>query len=275
MQAKRHMMILELLRQAHAVSIEEFKSRLNVSEMTVRRDLLELEKQGLLKRTFGGAISTSNAVIEPPYRTRGEENKEEKVAVGMRAAEFVEDGDCIYLDYGTTAERMATFLRSKRKLTVVTASTGVAAELFAAEGVTVVITGGVLRHGEPSLVGPLTERTLRDMYFHKAFIGVAGIEPASGITEYNLQEAEAKRIVIERAKQVFLIADHAKFGRVAFVRIGSLRSGWRVITDSGLDGSIEAGCQQLGVEIIRAQVSYRRTNETCPAADPKESGSEV
>ncbi len=229
---------------------EEF----GVSEMTIRRDLETLEAEGLARRVRGGAISVISSSYEPPLAVRAITAPDAKAAIGAAAAGLVNDGDTVIVDVGTTTLELARALHGRRGLTVVTASLPIAAELGADPDIRVVVTGGQVRPGELSLTGGMAEDAFTTMNCDLAFIGVAGICVAPGLTEYNPDDARVKRAAIGAARRTIVVADASKLGRVAFSTVAPLSAIDVLVTEAPAShpalGDIAAG----GVEVVEAKV---------------------
>ncbi len=228
---ERHQSILQILASEGAVSVVNLCERLNVSKMTIRRDLRLLEDRGLLRRVRGGAISGRGRSFEPPFLLRAGEHQAEKELIGKCAAAMVKEGDSIALDVGTTTLEVARHLRGKTDLTVITASLPIANLLANQAGIRLIVTGGILRFGEGSFIGDLAVSAFQNFYVDKAFIGIGGISLDAGLTEYNLEDARVKKTLISSAKDRIVVTDASKFGRVTFAAVASLGEINKIVTD--------------------------------------------
>jgi len=248
----RHRAILELLEAHGAVRVADLCERFGVSEMTIRRDLTELEREGLLRRTHGGAISARGRGYEPPFLTRTTRNQEQKARIGRLAASLIEEGDSIALDVGTTTLEIARALHEKHNLTVLTNSLHIANILASHPTIRLIIIGGILRPGELSMVGGLAEQGYREFFVDKLFVGVGGLSVEAGLTEYSLEDALVKRAMIKNAKERFVVADASKLNRVAFAHVAALSDVHALITDIGADTAIIHRIQESGIRVWRA-----------------------
>lgn len=246
---ERHKIILQLINEHGAVTITELCERLQVSDMTIRRDLSALEGADLLRRIHGGAVSIRGRSYEPPFLTRTQESLEAKQAIAAFAVTLVNEGDSIALDVGTTTLEMAHCLTDKHNITVLTTSLPIANVLADRSDIRVILSGGILRPGELSLVGAIAEYTFSRFNLDKAFIGIGGIDLKTGLTEYNLEDAQIKVSLIRSAKQRILLADSSKFGRITFASVAQLSEIHQVITDEGLDHESRETLQQNGIEL--------------------------
>lgn len=228
---QRQRYILEEIERRGSVNVIELAQALTVSEMTIRRDLNDLEKVGLVRRVHGGAVSARGRSYEPPLSTRSVENRTAKQILGRYAAEMVAEGDSVALDTGSTIYEVAQNLKEVHNITVVSPSIPIASLFFDRVDVRVILPGGVVRPTENSLVGDFTRQTLELMFVDRLFLGVGAIDSNSGLSEYNLEDAAVKQCMIKNAKEVFLVADSSKFEKVAFAYVAPLRVLHHLITD--------------------------------------------
>jgi DeoR/GlpR family transcriptional regulator of sugar metabolism len=218
--------------------------------MTIRRDLVILEKQGFLQRIHGGAVSNRGRSYEPPFIIRQVKKIDEKRRIGEAAAALVNIGESLILDVGTTTLEMAKHLIKKHNITVITPSLHIINLLLEQPGIRLIVPGGIIRKGELSLVGNLTERTFQDFFVDKLFLGVGAIDTQVGLTEFNLEDAEVKKAMLRSAKEIIVLADSSKFGQVAFASICPLRMVNRIITDRYLEPSIFEELRSQKIEVI-------------------------
>lgn len=252
---ERYVWILDRLHAKGLITTQEICEGIGISGETARRDLEKLEKEGHLRRVYGGATLINGRGIEPPIRVRQGKNVAEKRAIGALAASLVREGETISLDIGTTTLEVARHLRHLHQLTVLTSSIPIATELVGRGRISVYLTGGLVREGELALSGPLAEEALKQFFVDKVFIGAGGITVAEGITDYILPEAQVRRLMVERAKEVIVVADHSKFGHVAFTSVVPISRIDKLITDDGVDGEALAEFRDKGVEVLVARVS--------------------
>ncbi len=246
---ERHRIILQLLAEQGSVTVTELCEKLGVSDMTVRRDLSALQSAGLLRRIHGGAVSTRGRSYEPPFLTRVQEAREAKRAIAEFAATLVEEGDSIALDVGTTTLEMARCLTDKRDITVITASLPIANVLADHPDIRVILTGGILRPGERSMVGNIAESTFTRFHVDKAFIGIGGVDLNAGLTEYNLEDALVKKKLIASGQQHILLADSSKFGRVTFADVAPLSEIHQIVTDDALETPFQKALGDMGITL--------------------------
>lgn len=253
-QEERQELILERLRENQSVRITDLAESLNVTRETIRKDLYELEKQGLIRKVHGGAVLNRSDVttVEPPYSKRSQINPTEKESIALRAAELVEDGDSLYIDIGTTTLLFAKQLKAKNNLTIITNSVLIAVELGHYPNIKVILSGGELRPGELSLSGPLAVQSLQNLYIDKAFIGVGGLSEDSGFTDYNISEGEIRRLMLTHAKERYALVDHSKMHITAFFKSANIQEMDVVITDSQTSPALVQKLRDDGVEVIIA-----------------------
>jgi DeoR family fructose operon transcriptional repressor len=232
--------ILQLIKQGNPVTVTSLSQRFGVSESTTRRDLQELEDNGLIQRTHGGAISVQTG-LELSFQEKEVRFLAEKRQIAAVAAGLINDGETVLLDSGTTTIEIARLLRNRR-ITVATNSMDIAQVFSDDTGVETVLLGGTLRKNTRSLVGYLTNDALRHMYFDKVFLAANGIDAEFGITTPNLTEAETKRYMLQAGKEKILVADCSKIGQKSLCRVCGLEDIDVLITDTGI---AEADCQQL------------------------------
>ncbi len=241
--------IAALVGERRAVTVAELSERFDVSPATIRTDLDELERRGLLVRSHGGAVRTDRNSREVSLQVRERSQVEEKNRIGAAAAAMIADGDAIALDSSTTALQIARRIRDRHELTVVTSSLMVALELIDAPSITVVMPGGVLDRDSVSLVGALGTDTLTRCNAGKGFFGVRGLSVDS-LTDVNSYEAELKRSLISVSKEVNVVADSSKWGRVALVSLVPWSAVHRVISDRAAPPAMVAALRARGVEVL-------------------------
>lgn len=240
----------EILRDRRVVRVDDLGRQLDVSPATVRRDLLALERDGVVRRVHGGAVSAAGRLEEPPFDDKESIAPEEKRRIARAALAFVHPGDTIYLDGGSTLLELARLLRDRPQITVVTNSLRAAQELGGG-GPRLILIGGELRRRSQTLVGPLTRLTLAELHVDKAFMGTIGLSVREGLTTTDAGEAYTKSLVMEQAREVYLLADSSKVGKVSFARAGRLDKVRALITDRSVDRAFVRGLDRLGIRVER------------------------
>jgi DeoR/GlpR family transcriptional regulator of sugar metabolism len=228
--AERQQKIRELVRGQRVARVDELSEALKVSPATIRRDLEELERLGLLHRVHGGAVAIEGSLEEPLFDDKTSIAAQEKEAIAEAALQLVRPKDTVYLDGGSTVLALARKLLPLTQLTVVTNSLRVA-HAFSGAGPRMILTGGECRRLSQTLVGPLSRHVLAATNFDVAFLGTVGVSFADGLTTTDPAEAFTKELAITRAKRVALLTDAAKFGRTSLVRFASPSDLDDLITD--------------------------------------------
>src|SRR5882724_1884406 len=248
--------ILAALQQSGSVSVENLSKDLDVSLVTIRRDLDSLEKLGLLRRTHGGAVSIEPLFYEPfrndrSFQAQVERFADEKRRIGRAAAALIEDGEIIALTPGTTTTEVIRGLPHQRKITVVTSTVNVAMELSKRKDLDVFVTGGHLRGDWFSLVGPTAAQSLSHLLIRTVFLGADGIDAKWGLSCFNADEAQLNSSMASHAQRKIAVVDHSKFGVVAGWRICPSSDVDILITDSGATDEMIAPFEKAQVQVIR------------------------
>ncbi|GHO61806.1 DeoR family transcriptional regulator [Ktedonobacter sp. SOSP1-52] len=244
--------ILHIVQEQQHVRVTELSERLGVSEPTIRRDLKKLESMGRVRREHGGVSIVEVALAEPPVVQRSIENREEKQRIGRAAASLIKDGETIFLGSGTTTLEVARALEGKKNLTVITNALNVAYQLAGNENITLIVTGGVVRHSEFSMIGHIVEQTLKDLRADKAIISMRAISLHDGLTNMNPLETMTDRVIVQCAREVILVADHTKFGKVATSIVAPLTAVQKIITDEQTPLDMLEELRVLGIQVIQA-----------------------
>jgi DeoR/GlpR family transcriptional regulator of sugar metabolism len=238
-----------LIRDSGVIRVEDLCRRLKVSAATVRRDLDELERNGAIRRVHGGAVSVESRLEEPLFEDKSGRAVREKIRIAEAAVKFIEPGDTIYLDGGSTVLELARLIRDRTNLTVVTNSLHAAHEL-AGRGPRLIVIGGELRRLSQTLVGPLTRQVLHELNLDKAFMGTIGFALKTGLTTTDPSEAFTKEIVMGQARQVIVLADSSKAGKVSFASAGRWDRVHVLITDQPVD--FAGALTKQGIQIVNA-----------------------
>jgi DeoR family fructose operon transcriptional repressor len=226
---ERKLRIVEFVKEKRSASVAILSKHFGVHEVTIRRDLAEIEQEGLLRRTHGGVIVEQEISIEPNFSERSNNQVEQKKRMAKRAAELIEDGDCIILDSGTTTIHMIPHLINRTNLTVVTNDINIAAELRSPE-IKIIVTGGELYHESFVLNGIYADRMLGTLHVRKAFIGTWAIHPVYGLTYQNSLVVPTKQAMIRAAQEIIVLADDTKIGKVALHTLAPIQDVHTFIT---------------------------------------------
>lgn len=251
--AERHQFILEKLKRVGKVNVIDLCNEMNVSSVTIRKDLKLLEDKGLLFRTHGGGTLINPYATDRHVNEKELIKSEEKKDIGRVAASLIVPNDCIIIASGTTVLSLARNIKPQGQLTVITAALNVATELNRYPEIEILILGGVLRKSSSSSTGIYAERMLQDFSCSKLFLGVDGIDPEFGLTTTNVMEAQLNRKMIEAAQKTIILADSSKFGRRGFGRICGLEEVEQVITDNGISEHMKDTLKGMGVEVTIVQ----------------------
>lgn len=251
---ERHSIILDLLMQESSILVTDLADHLNVSSVTIRKDLTELERAKKLYRNHGRAI-----LIDPYIDNRNVSEKEkfcveEKRLIGAHAASLITPKDSILIASGTTMHALARCIQTSDKLIVITASLEVANILSKDNNIEIIQLGGVLRHSSLSVVGKYAELALKDFSCSKLFIGVDGIDLDFGITTTDMQEASLNRVMMQTAQKTIVLADSSKFGRRGFSKISDMESIDHIITDSNIPSITASRLEEMGIELTVVDV---------------------
>lgn len=246
--AERQRRIVDIVNERLSIRVTELSKLFTVTEETIRRDLEKLEKENLLMRSHGGAVSIDKAQTEIPYLEREILNIPEKKGIAVEAIRMIEPDDHIALDASSTAWYMAKELPDM-PLTVLTNSIKIAVELSKKEQIKVISTGGILLSQSLSYVGPLAERSLSMYHVHKAFLSCKGVHLEKGLSDSNESQALLKKQMIGMADHVILMIDSSKFGVRAFSQISSLTEINMIITDPKTDGQTRNQLEEKGITV--------------------------
>ncbi|KWX72440.1 DeoR family transcriptional regulator [Paenibacillus riograndensis] len=228
--AERRKKIIDLVHQDKRVLVSDLSRMFEVTEETIRRDLEKLEKDGILSRTYGGAMLNRHTNEDLPFVTRNALNTDMKRNIALKALDLINDGDTLMVDPSSTAFEFLKLLGNKNNLTVITNSINILHE-FASSSMNIISSGGSLRHRSLSLVGPVAHDTIRRYNVDTAVISCKGIDMERGVTDSNEPECELKKYMLRQAQKIVLLADHTKFDKTAFTRLVELSSIDVLITD--------------------------------------------
>lgn len=231
---ERQKKIIEILMIKKVQKLPELAEALNISLDTLRRDVTLLDKQGKIKKIYGGIKLVEPEFAESPMDERMVGHLEEKKMIAEKCSGYINDGDCIYLDSGSTTYQIAKYIKHKKNLTVITNSIPVVNELMNS-AVELIIIGGKVRLNEQSVIAYDYLFNFSGLNILKAFICASGITVEKGISDYNLEEALTRKKIIELSKEIYVAADHTKFGKDVTIGIAPLDKIDYIITDSGLN----------------------------------------
>ncbi|MEV0945181.1 DeoR/GlpR family DNA-binding transcription regulator [Rhodococcus sp. NPDC049939] len=250
--------ILSFLQDREAVTLDELTALLRVSAATIRRDLAELEQQGLLVRTHGGAQAIE-LPDEIPVRLRGSQFRRAKQLIAQRTSRLIPPGPhTLAVSGGTTTTEVVRTLRYRADLTIITNSLHIAAECAPWPHVKVVITGGVVRSQSFEATGPLSEAAFNSINVATAVLGVDGVSAAGGITTHDETEARVSQAMVSHARRVIVVADSSKIGKVTLARMADIDEVHDVVTDSDADPDELERIRRSGVRLHIVQERERQ-----------------
>ncbi|NPV54297.1 MAG: DeoR/GlpR transcriptional regulator [Firmicutes bacterium] len=247
--AERRAAILQMLKTNGSIQVAELSKLFNVSEGTIRRDLDQMSRKGLLEKTYGGAMSIDSTGYDPPFAMQKKAFAEEKERIGRAAAQGVKDGETVFIEAGTTTLCVARNLRGKKNLLVVTNGIDIAAELQNDPDISIMLTGGDLRKHTAALVGPYAEQVLDEVRVDKAFLGVSAITSARGMSTGSVAEAQIKKAIIRAARHVTAVIDHSKFGKEAFAFVAPVTVLHKIVTDDKVPEEELKVLRERGIEV--------------------------
>jgi DeoR/GlpR family transcriptional regulator of sugar metabolism len=257
--------ILERVADEQSIHVGELARELGVSEMTIRRDIRRLERDGFLRQTYGGATAHLTRSLDVAFNARALQHSREKRLIAIRAASLVDGLTTLFLGVGTTVEQFARYLHARPELTAVTPSL-VTASLLGTRPLQTVALGGTVRRDDLTAIGPIAIATLARYRFEAAVIGAAGFSARWGLTEASDDEAEVQRVALGRSERVVVLADGSKVGRAATSVVAPAEAVRTLVTDASAPAAELAALRGLGIEIIIA--GREGTAEPVPAGNP-------
>ena len=234
---ERHDFILRLIEEKRTVKLQELVELTDASESTLRRDLTELESMGKLERVFGGAVLPARNLQEPSIADKSTRNLMEKKSIAEYAAAFVQEGDSVFLDAGTTTLQMIPFLKDKNPV-VVTNGLPLAEALNDA-GITTYLTGGLLKRRTGAFVGSGALLALDTYHFDVCFLGVNGFHTEYGYTTPDPEEAAIKQKACSHSRTTYVLADHSKMHKVSFAKIMDLTEAFLIVDQLAPEALLE------------------------------------
>ena len=231
---QRREKIIEMLKEEGSVKVAELSKIFKVSEVTIRQDLEKLEQDGTITREHGGAFLNSIGTQVRNFALSNLINMDKKERIGEKAAEYIQNGDTIILDSGTTTTEIAKAIVSKQNITVITNAINIVMILGANPGINVILTGGEFKAPTLSLTGQKAADFFQGLHVDKLFLATAGISLKSGLTYPGLSDIAVKKAMIDSADEVYLVADSTKINKSAFASLGALGLVDFLITDTDL-----------------------------------------
>lgn len=252
---QRREKILELIREDGHAKVMDLSRIFKVTEVTIRQDLERIEKEGLIVREHGGAYLKNIDSNVRNFSLQNQDNMAEKRIIALKAIEFINDGDTIILDSGSTTTEIAKLLSGFRNLTVITNALNIALILGAQMGINVIVTGGEFKAPTLSLTGQKAADFFQSLHVDKLFLATAGIALKSGLTYPGISDICVKRAMIESANETYLVADSTKIGMSSFASLGALSLINYLITDSKVKSEDIAWLKNYDVQFIIAEAT--------------------
>lgn len=250
---QRREKILELIREDGHAKVLDLSRIFKVTEVTIRQDLEKLENEGSIMREHGGAYLKNMDLNVRNFSLQNQDNLAEKMMIARKALEFIEEGDTIILDSGSTTSELAKIITGFRNLTVITNALNIGLLLGAEPGINVIITGGEFKAPTLSLTGQKAADFFQNLHVDKLFLATAGVSLKSGLTYPGISDICVKRAMIESANETYLLADSSKIGKNAFASLGALSLINYLITDSGIRKEDIEWLKSYEVEFILAE----------------------
>lgn len=243
--------ILGELHKVRFVSLQDLAQRLKASVSTVRRDLVDLEREGVVVRTYGGVgLAGRDLPEEMSEATRATQRVEQKRAIGRVAAQLVEGLGSVVLDAGTTTTEVARALYPSQRLRVVTDSVEIAWELRNRENITVILTGGVMRPNAYNLFGTMAEQTLMGLHVQACVMGCSGLTLEEGLTKHDIEALPVRRRMVEASRQLIVVADSSKLGRIGLGSVCEIEGIHTLVTDAEIPPAFREALEQRGVSVV-------------------------
>lgn len=246
----RKKIILEVLKDHDFISIQEILEKFNASEITVRRDLIDLENRGLLIRAHGGAVRKAATDYLFTYNNKVNQNRENKDYICRIAAGFIKPNDIVFIDCGSTLSFLPNYLSKINPLTVISNSLPIISELISFDHIKSILIGGEVDNKRRAVYGRSAINSITQYHANKAFIGADGISLSTGVTSYEEKIASVTLQMIENSDEVFLLADSTKIEKNSFVIFAPLSVVDYIITDQNLDPSLQSDYEKHQVNLL-------------------------
>lgn len=246
----RKKIIINLLNEQEIITIPDIVRRCNVSEITVRRDLINLEEEGLLVRTHGGAIKPKNGSQLFTYNIKVNQNLVKKEEICRTAAKYIKENDIIFIDCGTTLFHLTKYIKKFKSLIVITTSLPVISELLDFSNIKLIVIGGELDLARKAIYGPVADKTINSYHADKAFIGADGVSLKNGLSSYDEKEASITLKMAENSSEVFLVCDSSKIEKNSFFNFAPFSKIDHLITNNDIDPQYLKEYREAGIHVI-------------------------
>ena len=248
----RKEIILNTLNENGVLYTQEMIKKCDVSEITIRRDLTELESKGLLIRTHGGAVKSKATDVLFTYDLKINKNRQNKEAICQLAANYIDEGDIIFIDCGSTLSLLTKFISRFSFLTVITNSLPIISELINFSNIRLSLIGGEIASERQAVYGPVTEKNIGMYHADKAFIGADGISLKNGLSSYDEKDAAITLKMMENSNEVFLLCDSSKIEKNSFIKFAPISNIHHLITDNRINPEQLKIYRDHGVDVIIA-----------------------
>lgn len=249
----RKQAVMRELQETGSANIIELAEKLNVSTMTIRRDLMKFAEEGLVTIEHGGAVLNGGSLFEHSMVMKQSEYTEEKQKIARACAEYIRDGQSVYLDSGTSCAEIARLLANRRHITVITHSLLVANALSASESVNLIMCPGVYREKSMAFMGQMTDEFIKRFRIDILFLGVEGVDPQTGVSVQDINDGYTKKALTEHAVKVICAADSSKYGKQLFCEIAKPDAIDVFITDGNLSEEIRGRFAEAGLKLVIAE----------------------
>src|SRR3989441_1901883 len=249
--SERRRLILERVAERQSIEAQTLADELQVSVMTIRRDIKRLEQDGFLRQAYGGATAHLTKSVELGFNSRALQFSPQKRLIGTSAARLIEPGQTLFLGEGTTTAQFAQFLPPHPRLLVITASLS-HASLLCSRNISVIAVGGKLDADELTMTGPIAEATLNRFYADVCVLGAAGVDPQVGVTELDHEVASLHRLMMERSRHVVVLADHSKLGSRSPAVVAPASMVTTLVTDDAAPPEMLDQLQVCGMQVTLA-----------------------
>lgn len=249
---QRREKIMDLLKEDGSAKVLDLAKLFKVTEVTIRQDLEKMEKEGLIIREHGGAYLKNIKDQVQAFSLSHQENLDKKALIARKCLDFIEPGDTIILDSGSTTTEVAKGLKGKKNLTVITNALNIAQILGAEPGIEVIVTGGEFKPPTLSLTGQKAADFFKGLHAQKLFLATAGISLKAGLTYPSISDLVVKKAMIDAAETTYLVADSTKMGKAAFASLGALSLIDFIITDSAVEEKHKQLFRDNDIELIIA-----------------------
>ncbi|MCR5763977.1 MAG: DeoR/GlpR family DNA-binding transcription regulator [Treponema sp.] len=242
--------ILELIKENGSCSVQTLSKMFEVSQPTIRKDLEALELAGSIKRQHGGAFVNNYSSFAADLQLSHKDHMEEKHRIGLRASQFIESGDSIILDSGSTITELAKCISDKKDLNIVTNAINITLLLGKEPSNKILIPGGEFKAPTLSITGDRATSIFENLYVNKLFLAAGGFSLEAGLTYPGFSDIALKRAMINSAKTIYLLCDSSKLKKILFASLGCQEKINYLITDSGVDPEFVTQAEKLGIQVV-------------------------